>query len=255
MLRMNSVFFAFVLLSTFIPSSSFAQSSSKIQNTSQDTQNASSAVSKQMGSNQNNAIAMLFGEPITLADITPDQDTISKIRKQAPDNVTQLVTQMRAINLANQIIEGVLSDYASTHNIKVDSDLVEAFKQKFESEYEKNNQKVAAKKDAQQENNELKESVSAEDITSIDEIALTQVERWQIEKHLYKTYGGTVIFEQSNPSMPVEAYLALMKEYANKGKFKVLDEALAERFWEAFEPPYEFVIAPEDVNFNQPWWR
>lgn len=80
---------------------------------------------------------MLFGEPITLADITPDQDTISKTRKQAPDNVTQLVTQMRAINLANQIIEAVLSDYASKNNIKVDESLVEAFKQKFGSEYEK----------------------------------------------------------------------------------------------------------------------
>jgi len=250
MLRMNSVFFAFVLSTTFISSSPFAQPSSNIQNTSQGTQNASSA-----SSNQANAIAMLFGEPITLADITPDQATISKIRKQAPDNVTQLVTQIRAINLANQIIEAVLSDYASTHNIEVDSALVEAFKQKFGSEYEKNNQKVAAKKDAQQKDDELEESVTAEDITSIDEIASTQIERWQIEKHLYKAYGGVVIFEQSNPSMPVEAYLALMKKYAAEGKFKVVNEALAERFWEAFEPPYEFVIAPEDVNFNQPWWR
>ncbi|WP_218397839.1 hypothetical protein [Alteromonas lipotrueae] len=255
MLRMNSVFFAFILLTAFISSSSFAQSSSNIQNTSQGTQAASSASSKQTNSKQNSAIARLFGEPITLADITPDQDTISKIRKQAPDNVTQLVTQMRAINLANQIIEAVLSDYASTHNIKVDSALVDIFKQKFGAEYEKNNQKVAAKKDAQQNDKGLEESASAEDITSIDEIASTQVERWQIEKHLYNTYGGVVIFEQSNPSMPVEAYLTLMKEYESKGKFQVVDEALAERFWEAFKPPYEFVIAAEDVDFSQPWWR
>jgi hypothetical protein len=255
MLRMNSVFFAFVLFTTFISSSPFAQSSSNIQNTSHGTQNASSATSNQTSSNQTNAIAMLFGEPITLADITPDQDTISKIRKQAPDNVTQLVSQMRAINLANQIIEAVLSDYAGKNNIKVDESLVEAFKQKFGSEYEKNNKKVAAKKDAQQEDSELNESTSAEDTASIDEIATTQVERWQIEKHLYNTYGGAVIFEQSNPSMPVEAYLTLMKEYASAGKFNVLDAALAECFWEAFEPPYEFLIAPEDVDFNQPWWR
>ena len=245
MLRMNSVFFAFILLATFIASSSFAQSPSETKNDSQDTSSTS----------QKNAVATLFGEPISLADITPDQDKISKIRSQAPDNVMQVVFEIRAINLANQIIEAVLSDYASAHDIKVDSALVDAFKQRFEAEYKKNNQKVAAQKNAQQKDNGLKESASAKDTSSIDDIATKQVKRWQIEKHLYKAYGGAVIFEQSNPLMPVEAYLALMKEYESNGKFNVADKALNDAFWDAFEPPYEFVIAAENVDFKQPWWR
>ncbi|MDO6567956.1 hypothetical protein Q4561_12865 [Alteromonas sp. 1_MG-2023] len=251
MLRMNSVFSAFLLLSTLISASSFAQSASKLINAvdaSLYTNAQANTQANTQPNNQDQAVAMLFGKPITLTDINPDKDVISDLRRQAPDNYKLLITQLRAIELTNQIIEAVLDDYATANNIQIDSSLVERFKQNFGAEYEEKSQAASSAEEKVSSTTEKAEP------KSIDDVASTQVKRWQIEKHLYSKYGGAVVFEQSNPSMPVAAYLAVMKEYDSKGKFKILNATFAPRFWEAFEPPYDFPIPAESVDFSQPWW-
>lgn len=216
---------------------------------SNDTSNVSQT------SHQGDAVAVVLGKPVLLADITPDNDTLLNIRQVSPQNYKALLTQIMVTKLTNHIIEAVLIDYGQQQNIQVDSLLVEKFKQRFGPEYAKNNQKLEAQRQAvQQSGNADSLADKKEPASTIDDIALTQVRRWQIEKQLYAQYGGTVLFEQSNPQMPVEAYLALMKAYSNNGKFEILDKAYTRHFWKAFEPPYEFVIAAEDVDFSSPWW-
>lgn len=206
------------------------------------------------------AIALVLGEPIFLSDITPDSDTLRNIRNASPQFYTSRLMQMRASTLTNQIIEAVLLDYGQQQNITVDPELVEKFKQKFgaeyATEYAKNNKQVEEElvSTSQDEDPATEKSLDDNATASIDEVARVQVQRWQIEKQLYAHYGGVVLFKQSNPQMPIEAYLALMMEYKNSGKLTILDSTFAALFWKAFEPPYEFVIAPENLDFSQPWW-
>ena len=180
----------------------------------------------------NTPIAILFNESITLADITPDDDAIEIMRKQAQGNFPAVLLQARMTALTNKILEAVSLDYQQKKGIVVDLGLVEKFKQKFFNEVNTN------------------ASLSV----NLDKVALKNVRQWQIEKHLYADFGGAVIFQQSNPQMPIGAYNTLLKQYSNEGKFTIELPSMEGLFWQAFEPPYRFEIAPENVDFSHPWW-
>ena len=88
----------------------------------------------------------------------------------------------------------------------------------------------------------------------IKEIAEKQVIQFQTEKALFDEFGGKVIFRQSNPQMPIDAYKALLNRYRENNQLQIIDSALREAFWNVFTPPFQYEIAPENVDFTQPWW-
>ncbi|MEM7267035.1 MAG: hypothetical protein AAF370_13950, partial [Pseudomonadota bacterium] len=125
----------------------------------------------------------------------------------------------------------VLEDYAKQKGITVNQTLVSKFIEKFEGQ------------------------VSSETTTKpIKEIATKQVMQFQTEKAMYEEFGGRVIFRQSNPQMPIDAYNTLLSRYRDAGKLSIIDEDLRDAFWDVFTPPFQYEIAPENVDFTQPWW-
>jgi hypothetical protein len=80
------------------------------------------------------------------------------------------------------------------------------------------------------------------------------VKGWKFDRALYKQYGGTVIFQQSNPLEPVGAYRKFLEEHEGKRSFEILDPALRQLFWEYYTGEPQFVVPPAEVNYDTPWW-
>ena len=135
------------------------------------------------------------------------------------------------VNASTKIYELVLEDYAAKKGIELNQTLVTKFTEKFANQVsEKNSSKP------------------------IKEIAEKQVMQFQTERALFDEFGGKVIFRQSNPQMPIDAYKALLNRYRKNNQLQIIDSALKEAFWNVFTPPFQYEIAPENVDFTQPWW-
>jgi hypothetical protein len=85
-------------------------------------------------------------------------------------------------------------------------------------------------------------------------LAEAAVKGWKFDRALYRQYGGTVIFQQSNPFEPVGAYRKFLEEHEGKRSFEILDPALRESFWAYYTGEPEFVVPPAEVNYETPWW-
>jgi hypothetical protein len=89
-----------------------------------------------------------------------------------------------------------------------------------------------------------------------EEMATGMIEQWKIDRALYKQYGGDVIFQQMNPYEPVGAYRRFLEDEQKAERFAIYDKELEEKFWEYFRKDHQsWVVPPEDVNFEKPWWE
>lgn len=188
---------------------------------------------------QTDVVATLFSKPVTLADISPTAEQLSQLARMNSASKDMALAQYRHTRLSETILEAVLEDFASQKGIVTDEELKRQFTEKFADQY-----KVPQGEEGDETSSK----------PSLDDVAEKQVRRWQIDKALYEQYGGTVIFRQSNPQLPVGAYVTLLREYQQAGKFSIPDERYSAVFWKAFEPPYTFELEPEQVDFSAPWW-
>lgn len=213
------------------------------------TENAESVSSAEKDTT---VVATLFGKPIIMDDITPSEDVLATMQKQAGSRgeFNGMLALASLTELSEQIIEGVLDDYAATHTITVDQALVEKFKEKFAS----SSTKKPADDSGSANSSSSNPGSDSGGKTSSDEIAQRQVMIYLTEKHMYSALGGKVVFRQSNPQMPVEAYFNVLKEYEKSGKFEIVDKSLQEGFWSPFTPPYQYELAKENIDFSKPWW-
>lgn len=176
-------------------------------------------------------LAMVLNTEIRMADVVPSEEERKNLKQQAKDNYAGMLDYVVRANASNRIYKLVLEDYAKQKGITVNQTLVSKFIEKFESQV-------------------------TSDTTSkpISEIAAKQVMQYQAEKAMFEEFGGRVIFRQSNPQMPIDAYSALLSRYRDAGKLNIVDEDLREAFWDVFTPPFQYEIAPENIDFTQPWW-
>ncbi|TKB01570.1 hypothetical protein E5672_17320 [Alteromonas portus] len=178
-----------------------------------------------------NVLARVLNTEILMADVVPSEDELKKLKQQAKDNYADMLDYVTRVNASTRIYELVIEDYAKQKGITVNQTLVGKFIEKFEGQ------------------------VSSETATKpIKDIAAKQVLQFQAEKAMYEEFGGRVIFRQSNPQMPIDAYKTLLSRYRDAGKLSIIDEDLRDAFWDVFTPPFQYEIAPTNVDFNQPWW-
>ncbi|GGW82685.1 hypothetical protein GCM10007391_14740 [Alteromonas halophila] len=184
---------------------------------------------------QQQVVATLFGDPVYVEDISPSEKQLSQLARLNSASKNMALAQFRHRALADKVIQRVLDDYADKRGIKVDQALVAKFKARFAASLNS-------------------PSMTESEQRTADEIATKQVLHWQIDKALYQEFGGTVVFQQSNPQMPAGAYEILLKQYQQQGAFMITDPRYQAVFWEAIEPPYPFELAPDKIDFSQPWW-
>ena len=178
-----------------------------------------------------NILAVVLGQNVTHDDAMPNEKEQKEIKEQAKENYNDMLDYVVRVNASTKIYELVLEDYAAKKGIELNQTLVTKFTEKFANQVsEKNSSKP------------------------IKEIAEKQVMQFQTEKALFDEFGGKVIFRQSNPQMPIDAYKALLNRYRENNQLQIIDSALREAFWNVFTPPFQYEIAPENVDFTQPWW-
>ncbi|MBJ2128658.1 hypothetical protein JC525_06885 [Alteromonas sp. IB21] len=178
-----------------------------------------------------NILAVVLGQNVTRTDAMPNEKEQKEIKEQAKEDYEDMLDYVVRVNASTKIYELVLEDYASKKVIELNQTLVTKFTEKFASQ-------VSEQKSSK----------------PIEEIARKQVMQYQTEKALFEEFGGRVVFRQSNPQMPIDAYKALLTRYRQNNQLQIVDEALKEAFWDVFTPPFQYEIAPENVDFAQPWW-
>ncbi|WP_334030973.1 hypothetical protein [Alteromonas sp. P256] len=216
--------------SVLAPTSTFQSASTLAPSSASEPLSESSQSSESSDGEPSAVVATLFDKPITAKDITPNDEVLAEMASQANSSEEQnaMMALASLTKLSELIIEGVLDHYFVQNNLAVDAALVEKFKTKFAG------------------------SASEDGIS--DDVAKRQVMIFLAEKHMYNTYGGEVVFRQSNPQLPVGAYYKMLKNYEQTGKFTILDKGLADGFWTPFTPPYQYELAEDNINFAQPWW-
>lgn len=178
-----------------------------------------------------NVMAVVLETKVTRADVLPNEKEQKEIKEQAKENFSEMLDYLIRVNASTKIYELILDDFADKKGIELNEALVSKFSEKFA--------------------NQVPEETDGK---SIEEIARKQVMQYQTEKAMFEEFGGRVIFLQSNPQMPIDAYNALLTRYRENGQLQIMDEALKESFWDVFTPPFQYEIAPENVDFTQPWW-
>lgn len=225
------MFFRTLLLSVFLLLITHAQAQSAL----------SSPIQRQVESQD--VLVMVLGQPIAVADVLPSEDVRKQMREGANGNYAEMLSFAVDMNASNKVLEQLLNDYASKKGIVADAQLVRKFIDKFGGENSQKNSRPA--------NSAHEDNASPK---AIEEIAKLQVLKYLTEKSLYEEFGGTVIFRQSNPQTPIDAYRTLLSQYSTQGQLTFNDSELEEAFWSSFKAPFKYIVPAENVDFSQPWW-
>ena len=194
-------------------------------------------------------VAVLFGQPITEKDVSPTDDELNAVAKTTGVSRDLAMAQFQQAQLTEQIIKGVLDDYAKQKGIEADPAMVSRFLEVFgESLAEEDEMPKEVTEDE-----ELAKTFASKK-RKPEDIAAEQVKHWLTEKAMYEEFSGPVIFRSTAPQYPVGAYQQLLKEYEKQGKLRIRTSAFAGLFWRGFAPPYNAEIAPQNVDYSQPWW-
>ena len=80
--------------------------------------------------------------------------------------------------------------------------------------------------------------------------------QWKLDRVLYKRYGGTVIFQQSNPTEPVGAYRKFLEQLEREKAFEIFDKDDRTAFFAYFvraDNPMQ--TDTKNIDFDMPWWE
>ena len=177
-------------------------------------------------------LAIVLGRPITRGEVERGPE------KYARDHERRLLGQMLSI---------LLDEYRRVHGIVATDAEIADFAEAMEKIVRENAQRRG-------------EPPTTQPFKQFPEVCKQFVLTWKVSKSLYERYGGTVIFNQGNPTEPIGAYRALLVEAKKRGHLRVLDSKYVELLGRSFERALPddqrgWVIPPEKVDFTKPWWR
>ncbi len=177
-------------------------------------------------------VATLFGEHITMASLSPDKAFIAKVKKSNPSLLQNqaFIEHYAFAQFVDKALAKACEHYAQAHKLSASDEMKSQFKQRFA------------------------DAISDKSAAEQDKIASKQVLQWQVDGALYQQYGGRVIFEQSNPRTPIDAYQQMLKDYQSAGLLVISDSTLEAALWDYFKQANAIVIPAEQVDYSQPWW-
>ena len=172
---------------------------------------------------QSGVVARVMGRNITLAQLDAVEAGAPGVSMTEPQR-----SEQRRLRLEAAIWRALLEDYYRKHGVVATRAEVNAFSKAL-----------------------FKQRVARAEVR---QIAAESVKHWKFDRALYKQYGGTVIFQQSNPFEPVGAYRKFLEEHERQGSFEILDPVLKAAFWEYYTGEHQFIVPPGEVNYDVPWW-
>lgn len=87
--------------------------------------------------------------------------------------------------------------------------------------------------------------------------AVRFIRAWKINRSLYATYGGRVVFQQAGVE-PVDACREFLKEQERNGAFKIMDKESDRAFWRYYtdDSMHTFYSKEDGEKYmNTPWWE
>jgi len=130
-----------------------------------------------------------------------------------------------AQELTGAVLRPLLNRYAEEKGIQVEPSALDAYLQKMNRDMEEKG--LTPGKDLTSE-----ELVKAD--TMRRDMARALMRQWLINKSLYETYGGRIIYQQLGPE-PLDAYREFLEEQERAGAFTILDPSIEEAFWAYFK--------------------
>lgn len=122
------------------------------------------------------------------------------------------------------ILMRLLDRYAAEHELSVDPAEVDAY---VETVRRGTAERGLASADA------LTPEEAAEVEVMRRQMGAALIRHWKINKSLYETYGGRLIYQQLGPE-PLDAYRKYLEERQERGDFTIVAPAVAEHFWRYF---------------------
>lgn len=170
-------------------------------------------------------VAVVYSRPICLDELTREIRTAESLSAAE-------LRRARSQRLAGIIWEALRTRFFAENGITVSDEDIDAF--------------FAARGIPREGPDSLRQGMR--------EFADALVTQWKFDRALYDRFGGTVIFQQMNPFEPVGAYRMFLEEHQAAGSFVILHEDMHEEFWEYYTREHPFVVPPDRVDFETPWW-
>lgn len=149
-----------------------------------------------------------------------------------------------------QILGRLLRDYAAREGLGPTQEEIDAFLADMDRTLQ------ADLGDEYESMDDLPPEEAAEARKMRGAMAGSMIERWKINKSLYDSYGGRVIFQQFGPE-PLDAYRQFLEARQAAGDFEILDEEVAAAFWRYFtDASMHDFFPPEEAAavFETPPW-
>lgn len=155
-----------------------------------------------------------------------------------------------AAELQAMIVTRVLDRYASQNNLRVEDAELTAFVDNMR-------RGMAA------EGLTIQEELTPQEREEVDamrrNMARAMIRQWKVNKSLYQTYGGRIIYQQLGPE-PLDAHRQYFEERQAAGDFSFENPTLEAQFWDYFinESRHEFMQsggADELRAFKTPPWE
>jgi hypothetical protein len=226
-------------------------------------------------------VARVLDRTITLGEINPSQAMIDQNGAgMTAEQLAEWKAQLRQSNLGGYF-RPLFERYAEQSEITVTDADIEQYNQAMLRSRERQLNKVQTKtgsleKELQAKNiddavrDELTEQLEmytrfmeieekSKDLyrNNSNPIAGTVIRQWKINQHLYKQYGGRVIFQQAGPE-PLDAYRKFLEERQQQGDFEFYNEQAADLFWEYYrnDKMHTFTsdVAEAKKMMETPWW-
>jgi hypothetical protein len=177
---------------------------------------------------QPGAVARIFSRNISSQDLDPTPSEKREITKEGGAKAEKALAEYRQEKLSGLIWGALLEDYYDKNKITATPAEINAFARAV-----------------------LKQRTAR---GPVRQLAEEEIKHWKFNRAVYKQYGGTVIFQQSDPFEPVGAYRRFLEEQQQKGAFEIFDPQLKRDFWEYYTSEQPMVVPPSEVNYDKPWW-
>ena len=129
-----------------------------------------------------------------------------------------------ADEMRDAVLTRLLDQYASDHGIEAADTDVDAYVDKMR-------RGMAAEGLAAADELDPDERVELEAMRR--EMGQALIRQWKINKSLYETYGGRIVYQQLGPE-PLDAYRKYLEERQAAGDFSITDPEMKDAFWRYF---------------------
>ena len=155
-----------------------------------------------------------------------------------------------ASELQSTVVTRVFAHYAAQHDIHVEESELTVYLDNMR-------RGMAA------EGLTAEDDLTPEEVQQVDamrrRLGESLIRQWKINKSLYETYGGRIIYQQLGPE-PLDAYRQYFEARQTAGDFTIEDPVMAEQFWSYFTDDSRHVFMEsvgEDAAraFTTPPWE